>query len=212
MKLSWSKAAQAPCLPRLYRVNQHVTLAEIPRNEPAAVAPALARPRGLHYSDAMTRIGFGYDSHRLVKGRPLILGGVRIDYELGLSGHSDGDAVLHAVTDAILGAMAEGDIGQWFPDSDPRWEGAAGDKFVSTVVAAARTKGYVVGNCDIVILAEAPKLSAHRDAMRRQIADLLGVEPDRVGVKAKTNEKMGFVGRGEGIVAMATVLLTSAGQ
>lgn len=155
----------------------------------------------------MTRIGFGYDSHRLVQGRPLILGGVRIDYELGLSGHSDGDAVLHAVVDAILGALAAGDIGQWFPDSAPRWEGADSGKFVSTVVDASTDKGYVVGNCDVVVLAEAPKLSAHRDAMRRQIADLLGVELDQVGIKAKTNEKMGFVGRGEGIVAMATVLL-----
>ncbi|MGC9454241.1 MAG: 2-C-methyl-D-erythritol 2,4-cyclodiphosphate synthase [Phycisphaerae bacterium] len=155
----------------------------------------------------MARIGFGYDSHRLVEARPLIIGGVEIDHHAGLSGHSDGDVLLHAVTDAILGAMAAGDIGQWFPDSDPRWKGADSATFVSEAVAAARDKGYVVGNCDVVVLAEAPKLSDHREAIQQRVAALLGVALDRVGIKAKTNEQMGFVGRGEGIVAMATVLL-----
>lgn len=159
----------------------------------------------------MIRVGLGYDSHRLVQGRPLIIGGVRIDYELGLSGHSDGDVLLHAVTDAILGALAMGDIGQWFPDSDPRWRGADSATFLSSAIAAAKNKGYVVGNCDVVILAEEPKLAPHRDTILCRLGELLGVTPDRVGLKAKTNEQMGFVGRGEGIVAMATVLLNSMG-
>lgn len=157
----------------------------------------------------MTRIGFGYDSHRLVEGRDLILGGVRIDHELGLSGHSDADPVLHAVTDAMLGALAAGDIGTLFPDSDPRWKDADSGVFVAKALGLAKDAGYAVANCDVVILAEAPRLGPHREAMRRRIAELLGVEPGRVGVKAKSNERMGFVGRGEGIAAMAVVLLTA---
>ncbi len=172
----------------------------------------LARPRGLHYSDRMTRIGFGYDSHRLVEGRDLIIGGVRIEHELGLSGHSDGDAVLHAVTDALLGALAAGDIGQLFPDTDDRWKDADSSVFVAKAMGIATEAGYSVANCDVVIIAESPRLGPHREAIQRRIADLLGVEPGRVGVKAKSNERMGFVGRGEGIAAMAAVLLTAAGE
>ena len=157
----------------------------------------------------MTRVGFGYDSHRLVEGRQLVLGGVPIEHATGLSGHSDGDAVLHAVTDAILGALAAGDIGQWFPDSDEQWKDADSATFVSEAVSFAGDKGYVVANCDVVILAEAPALGPHREAMQRRIAELLRCEPDAVGVKAKTNERMGFVGRGEGIAAMAAVLLAA---
>jgi 2-C-methyl-D-erythritol 2,4-cyclodiphosphate synthase len=160
----------------------------------------------------MTRVGFGYDSHRLVEGRPLVLGGVRIDHPAGLTGHSDGDVLLHAVTDAVLGALAAGDIGQWFPDTDPQWKDADSATFLAEAVRHAQQQGYVVGNCDVVVLAERPKLADHREAMQRRVAELLEADPAAVGVKAKTNEQMGFVGRGEGIVAMAAVLLAPAGE
>ena len=155
----------------------------------------------------MPRIGLGYDSHRFSAGRPLVLGGVRIDYELGLAGHSDADAVLHAVTDAILGAIASGDIGQMFPDTDPQWAGADSGQFVRQALELARQRRFRVANCDVTVIAERPKLAPHRQAMRENIAKLLRLEVDAVSVKAKTNEAMGFVGRGEGIAAMAAVLL-----
>lgn len=155
----------------------------------------------------MPRIGIGYDSHRFAPGRALRLGGVAIEHEVGLAGHSDADAVLHAVTDAILGALGEGDIGQVFPDSDPRWAGADSAEFVRHAVARCTEKGSRVGNCDITVLAERPRLGPHREAMRRRIAELLEVSPEAVSVKAKTNEAMGFVGRGEGVAVVAVVLL-----
>ena len=136
-----------------------------------------------------------------------MLGGVRLEHPLGLSGHSDGDAVLHAVTDAVLGALAAGDIGEHFPDTDPRWAGADSATFVSHAVALAGQSGYSVVNCDVVVLAEKPVISPHKQAMREKIASLLGAPVECVSVKAKTNEQMGLIGRGEGIAAMAAVML-----
>ena len=156
----------------------------------------------------MQRIGLGYDVHRLAPGRPLVLGGVRIQHDRGLAGHSDADVVLHAVTDAILGAIAAGDIGEHFPDSDPKWAGADSAVFVAGALDLAAGQGCRVGNCDVTIIAERPKLTPHKTAMQRRIAELLGVEPSGVSVKAKTNEGMGCIGRGEGIAAVAVVMLT----
>jgi len=136
-----------------------------------------------------------------------MLGGVRLEHPLGLAGHSDGDAVLHAVTDAILGALAAGDIGEHFPDTDPRWAGADSAIFVSHAVELAKSGGYTVANCDVVVLAEKPMISPHKLAMRDKIATLLGAPVECVSVKAKTNEQMGLVGRGEGIAVMAAVML-----
>lgn len=153
------------------------------------------------------RVGFGYDSHRWQAGRDLVLGGVKIPHERGLAGHSDADAVLHAVTDAVLGAIAAGDIGEHFPDSDPRWRGAESWQFLRHAVALAHSRGYGVVNCDVTVLAEAPKLSPHKQAIRQSIATLLDVPADVVSVKAKTNEGMGFVGRDEGLAVFAVVLL-----
>ena len=158
----------------------------------------------------MYRIGIGYDSHRFVEGRPLVLGGVRIDHPLGLGGHSDGDAVLHAVTDAVLGAIGADDIGQLFPDDDPKYAGADSAQFVRRAVALAGEKGYRAANCDVTVIAETPRLGEHKAAMRQTLAALLDLPPDAIAVKAKTNETMGAIGRGEGIAVMAAVMLTQA--
>jgi 2-C-methyl-D-erythritol 4-phosphate cytidylyltransferase/2-C-methyl-D-erythritol 2,4-cyclodiphosphate synthase len=136
-----------------------------------------------------------------------VLGGLRIEHEQGLAGHSDADAVLHAITDAILGAIAAGDIGELFPDSDPRWAGADSSAFVLHALHLAERQRLFVGNCDVTVLAEAPKLGPLKKAMAARIAELLACPADRVCVKAKTNERMGFVGRSEGIAAFAVVLL-----
>ena len=157
----------------------------------------------------MHRIGFGYDSHRFADGRPLVLGGVVLDHPQGLTGHSDGDAILHAVTDAILGAMAAGDIGELFPDTDPAHAGADSAGFVAKAMAIAADKGFAVVNCDVTVIAESPKLSPHKAAIAARIAELLGISPDAVGVKGKSNEQMGFIGRGEGLATMAAVLLSA---
>ena len=156
----------------------------------------------------MHRIALGYDSHRFAPGRALILGGVQVACEQGLTGHSDADAVLHAVTDAILGAIAAGDIGELFEDTDPKWAGADSAVFVRHAAALAAERGYAIGNCDVTILAERPKLAPYKRAIRDRIAELLGIEPEAVSVKAKTNEGMGFVGRGEGIAAIAVVMMS----
>ena len=155
----------------------------------------------------MARMGLGYDSHRFVAGRPLVLGGVRIEHEFGLAGHSDADAVLHAITDAILGALAAGDIGELFPDSDPRWKDADSGAFVAHARDLATRRGCRVVHCDVTVLTERPRLTRHKSAMRRRIAELLGVAMEAVSVKAKTNEGMGWVGRGEGLAALAAVTL-----
>lgn len=156
------------------------------------------------------RVGLGFDSHRFAPGRQLVLAGVRIEHAEGLAGHSDADAALHAVTDAILGALAVGDIGEHFPDSDPRWAGADSGAFVRHAVGLARERGYVVGNCDLTITTEAPRLSSHKPAMAARLAELLGVAAGQVSVKAKSNEQLGWIGRCEGLAANAVVLLLPA--
>lgn len=155
----------------------------------------------------MFRIGFGFDSHRIAPGKPLILGSLEIPHTMGAIAHSDGDVVLHALTDAILGAIAAGDIGEHFPDSDPRWAGAESSQFVRCAVELAKEAGYTTGNCDITILAEAPKLGPHKQAMAGKIAKLLNVETSAVSVKAKTAEGMGLIGAGQAIACYATILL-----
>lgn len=158
-------------------------------------------------SPAAPRIGIGYDVHRLAKSEELWLCGVRVEYDRGLSGHSDADVVLHAVVDAVLGACGRGDIGQHFPPSDPQWRGAPSSRFVEHAVRLAREAGYAVGNVDVTLICEAPKVGPYRAAMRDKLAALLGVEIDAVNVKATTTEKLGFTGRGEGIASEAVAML-----
>ena len=153
------------------------------------------------------RIGQGYDVHRLVEGRRLILGGVEIPYEKGLLGHSDADVLLHALMDALLGAAALGDIGRHFPDKDPQYEGADSMELLGRVCALLRQKGYRVGNCDCTVIAQRPKLAPYIPAMRENIASALGIPTDRVSVKATTEEGLGFTGEGAGIAAQAIALL-----
>lgn len=153
------------------------------------------------------RIGTGYDSHRLVEGRPLILGGVVIPHATGLAGHSDADALCHAITDAVLGAAALGDIGRHFPDTDPRWKDADSIDLLRQAVALAHEAGYAVANVDAVVVCERPKLAPHVDAIRARLADALATAVENVSVKGKTNEGMGEAGRGEGIVVHAVALL-----
>jgi 2-C-methyl-D-erythritol 4-phosphate cytidylyltransferase/2-C-methyl-D-erythritol 2,4-cyclodiphosphate synthase len=156
------------------------------------------------------RVGTGYDLHRLVDGRPLVVGGVRIPSPRGPLGHSDGDVALHAITDAILGAAGLGDIGLHFPDSDPRWKGAASLDLLARAKALVAEQGYEVGNVDVTVVLEAPKIRTYIDQMRAAIAAAVGVAPDRVSVKGKTNEGVDAVGRGEAIAAHAAVLLRRA--
>ena len=153
------------------------------------------------------RIGIGYDVHRLTEGRPLILGGVLVPHERGLAGHSDADVLVHAVIDAMLGAAALGDIGRHFPDTDPEWKGADSMQLLGSVVRLVREAGYAVGNVDATVVLQRPKLRPHIDAMRANIAEVLGVEVGQVSVKATTGEAMGFVGREEGAAAHAVCLL-----
>ena len=149
------------------------------------------------------RVGTGYDVHRLAAGEELWLGGLRIPHDQGLSGHSDADVAIHAAVDALLGAIAQGDIGQHFPPSDPRWRGAASSAFLIHAVGLVADAGYRVGNLDLTIICEAPKIGPHRDAMRQKLAELMGVEVACVSVKATTTERLGFTGRQEGIAAQA---------
>ena len=153
------------------------------------------------------RIGHGYDVHRLVEGRRLILGGVDIPWEKGLLGHSDADVLTHAVMDALLGAAALGDIGKLFPDSDPAYKGADSLVLLGRVVQVLAENGYEIGNVDATVLAPRPKLAAHIPLMRDRLAAAMGVEPDQVSVKATTEEGLGFTGAGEGIAAHAVVLI-----
>lgn len=156
------------------------------------------------------RIGNGYDIHQLVPNRPLILGGVKIDHELGLLGHSDADVLTHAIMDALLGALSLGDIGHYFPPGDPEWAGADSLKLLAKVSELIQSQGWQVSNIDSVVVAERPKLKPHLAAMRDRLAVVLGVEPGQIGIKATTNEKLGPVGREEGIAAHAVALLVSA--
>lgn len=153
------------------------------------------------------RVGQGYDVHPLVPGRPLILGGVTIPHAFGLHGHSDADALLHAITDAILGAAGMGDIGRMFPDSDDRWKGADSRLLLRGAAAAVQAAGWRVGNVDSTVIAQAPRIAPHVAAMRANIAADLDVAVDCVNVKGKTTERLGFAGRGEGIAAEAVALL-----
>ena len=153
------------------------------------------------------RIGHGYDVHKLVEGRDLILGGVKIDYELGLLGHSDADVLLHAVSDALLGAAGLGDIGRHFPDTDPKYKGADSGKLLAEVGEKITAAGYKVGNIDVTMIAQKPKLKDHIPQMQKNIAAFLGIEENRVNVKATTEEKLGFTGEGLGMSCHAVCLL-----
>lgn len=155
------------------------------------------------------RVGFGYDVHRLVEGRPLILGGITIPFEKGLDGHSDADVLLHAITDALLGAAALGDIGLHFPDTDPQWKGADSRKLLGYVGTLIVKEGYQISNIDVTVAMQRPKLRPYIDAMRQSIADTLGVVVKQVSVKATTTEKLGFVGTGQGVSAYAVCALSS---
>jgi 2-C-methyl-D-erythritol 2,4-cyclodiphosphate synthase len=154
------------------------------------------------------RIGIGYDVHALVEGRPLVIGGVTVPHPRGLAGHSDADVLLHAIGDALLGALALGDLGAHFPDTDPRWKGADSRALLRHVAALVRTRGYGVGNVDATVIAQAPKLAPFIAAMRDNVAADLGCDVACVSIKATTTERLGFAGRGEGIAAEAVVLVT----
>jgi 2-C-methyl-D-erythritol 2,4-cyclodiphosphate synthase len=156
------------------------------------------------------RVGQGFDAHRLAPGRPLWLGGVEIPHERGLVGHSDGDVLLHAIARAVLGALAAGDLGQLFPSSDERWRGAASGAFVREAVERARRAGFVVGNLDATLIAEAPRLAPHQEAMRRSVAALLDAKLEAVSLQITSTDGLGAIGRGEGIAAQAVVLLEAA--
>lgn len=157
---------------------------------------------------AAFRIGQGYDVHRLVAGEELWLCGIKLEHTHGLAGHSDADVALHAITDAVLGAIGEGDIGTHFPPSDPQWAGARSGQFLEHAVMLARKSGYKLGNIDLTLICEAPKIGPHRPAMRAEVACLTGLDQNAVSIKATTTEKLGFTGRGEGIAAQAIVSLT----
>lgn len=155
----------------------------------------------------MIRVGIGYDSHRFVTGRPFVLGGITIPHSHGLAGHSDADAVAHALTDAILGAAGAGNIGRLFPDTDPRWKNADSMELLRSAHDVVRARGLGLQQADLTIIAEQPKLDPHLDAMAAALAGRLGVAQADVSVKAKTNEGMGFVGRGEGVAVIAVAVL-----
>ena len=153
------------------------------------------------------RVGEGWDIHALVEGRPLVLGGITLPFDKGLLGHSDADALLHAITDALLGAAGLGDIGSHFPDTEAQFQGADSAVLLAEVARIVRAKGYAIGNVDSTVIAQAPRMAPHIGAMRARIAQVLGIAPDCVNVKAKTAEKMGPVGLGQAIEARAVVLL-----
>ena len=153
------------------------------------------------------RIGFGYDVHKFSKDRKLIIGGVKIPFELGLLGHSDADVLLHTITDAALGAIGEGDIGRHFPDTDPEWKDADSAKLLAYIWKIVEDRGYVLGNVDATIIAQRPKMAPYIEPIKNRIAELLNADPSQVNVKATTTEKLGFTGREEGIASLATILL-----
>ncbi|WHY67216.1 2-C-methyl-D-erythritol 2,4-cyclodiphosphate synthase [Neobacillus sp. SuZ13] len=155
----------------------------------------------------MFRIGQGFDVHQLTEGRPLIIGGINIPYEMGLLGHSDADVLLHTVSDACLGAIGEGDIGKHFPDTDPNFKDADSAKLMEHVWQLVKNKGYELVNADCTIIAQKPKMAPYIEQMRVRIAELLDAAPEQINVKATTTEKLGFTGRGEGIASQAVVLL-----
>jgi len=158
------------------------------------------------------RIGTGFDVHAFAEGRALVLGGVTIAHTRGLAGHSDADVLLHAIADALLGALALGDLGAHFPDGDPRWKGADSRDLLRHVVSLVAARGWAIGNVDATVIAQAPRIAPHVPAMRANVATDLGCAPDRVSIKATTTERLGFTGREEGIAAEAVVLLVAAGN
>ena len=158
-------------------------------------------------TDLNLRIGEGHDTHRLIEGRPLILGGVTIEHDHGLDGHSDADVLLHAITDAVCGAAGIGDIGEWFPNTDEQYKGADSAELLRAVIGGMHERGWVVGNLDCTVFAERPKLSKYKKAIQERVADLLGVDSGNVNVKAKSGEAVGPVGRQEAIKASAVVLI-----
>jgi len=182
---------------------------EVPRTLKQHPAPVELPPRDFQGFASM-RIGHGYDVHRFGEGDHITLGGVRIPHRFGLLAHSDGDVLLHALSDALLGAAALGDIGKHFPDTDPQFKGADSRALLRHVLVQVQAKGYVVGNVDATIIAQAPKMAPHIDSMRALIAADLQVELDQVNVKATTTEKLGFTGREEGIAVHAVALLVRA--
>jgi 2-C-methyl-D-erythritol 2,4-cyclodiphosphate synthase len=155
-------------------------------------------------------VGQGFDAHRLAPGRPLRLGGVEIPHAQGLVGHSDGDVLLHAIARALLGALGAGDLGQYFPSDDERWRGAASAGFVREAMAKARQAGFVLGNLDATLIAEAPRLAKHQEAMRRSVAALLEAKLEAINIQITSTDGLGAIGRGEGIAAQAVVLLEAA--
>ena len=155
----------------------------------------------------MIRVGIGYDVHALAPGRKLVLGGVEIPHATGLEGHSDADALMHAICDAVLGALGEGDIGTFFPNTDPRWRGAPSKIFLQEAARQVASRKGSINNIDATVMAQQPQIAPHIAAMKAQIAAALGIEPQRVGLKATTNERLGFIGREEGIAAMAVAAL-----
>jgi 2-C-methyl-D-erythritol 4-phosphate cytidylyltransferase/2-C-methyl-D-erythritol 2,4-cyclodiphosphate synthase len=181
------------------------------RNMKITSAEDLAVAQSLGDGRAMVSVGLGYDLHRLVEGRPLIIGGVTIPFERGLLGHSDADVLAHAITDAVLGAAGAGDIGRHFPDTDPRWKGAASLDLLRHAVGLAAERGLTVEHVDAVVIAERPKLAPHVPAMAAALAGVLGVDPDRVSIKGKTNEGIGEIGRGEAIAVHAVAVLRRTG-
>jgi 2-C-methyl-D-erythritol 2,4-cyclodiphosphate synthase len=158
------------------------------------------------------RVGIGYDSHNFAVGRPLILGGITIPFDKGLAGHSDADAVCHAITDAILGAAALGDIGTHFPPSDAKWKNADSTELLRLANVVLDEAGYRIVNIDVTVICELPKIGPHVPAMRERLAAVLGVAAKQISVKGKTNEGMGWIGRGEGIATIATVMVAAAGE
>jgi len=186
----------------------HVVEGDV-RNVKITTPEDLAAAKAAAFQTSLIRIGNGYDLHRLVSGRPLILAGVTIPFELGLDGHSDADIVCHAVTDAILGAAGAGDIGRLFPDTDPRWKGANSIALLEAAVARVHDAGYRVSNVDVTVIAQKPKLVPYLDQMRTNLAAALGVDPSAVSVKGKTNEGVDSMGRGESMACHAVALLKS---
>jgi 2-C-methyl-D-erythritol 2,4-cyclodiphosphate synthase len=170
----------------------------------AGPSPLVPRPSPL------PRVGIGLDVHALASGRRLVLGGVEIPHEAGLAGHSDGDALVHAIVDAVLGAAGRGDIGQWFPSSDARWAGADSLEMLRTVVETLRNEGWAIGNVDATVIAQQPRIGPHIPAMRERISSVLGLSVDAVSVKATTPDHLGALGRAEGIGAQAVALLVKA--
>ena len=156
----------------------------------------------------MNRVGIGYDVHPLVAGRKLFLGGIELAHDKGLEGHSDADVLIHALADAVLGALGAGDIGHHFPNTDERWRGVSSLVFLEQIRELLAKRGAVLENVDASVIAEAPKIAPHLDKMKAKLGEALGISVDRVNLKATTNEKLGFVGRGEGIAAMAVACVT----